>query len=141
GGDDEEASNLLKLKAMIPIAVVVLGAFGVLAAGCVPDPTVIAGAGSDTTYWAMAGSDVTQGTAPPTPTAGASDGYNASQTAYEMYDVPPVLVAPFPGPSYTVPADPHCGSTTYDGSNPPPNGSSAGITALVNDTNGCVDYA
>jgi phosphate transport system substrate-binding protein len=52
-----------------------------------------------------------------------------------------VLTAPFPGPSFTVAGDSHCGSTTYNGSNPPPNGSSAGITALVNDTSGCVDIA
>ena len=69
---------MLKLKAMIPISIVLLGAFGALAAGCVADQTSIAGAGSDTTYWAMAGSDVTQGTAPPTPTKGTTDGYNAA---------------------------------------------------------------
>src|SRR6478672_4081039 len=129
------------MKAMIPIAIVLVGGFGALAAGCVPDQTVVAGAGSDTVYWAMAGSDVTQGTAPPTPTTGASDAYNAAQTVNKVVEIPPVLAAPFPGPTFNVPSDPKCGSTTYDGSNPPPNGSSAGITALVNDTNGCIDYA
>jgi phosphate transport system substrate-binding protein len=46
-----------------------------------------------------------------------------------------------PTGSSTVPGDSHCGKITYDAGNPPPNGSSAGINALVADTEGCVDYA
>jgi phosphate transport system substrate-binding protein len=89
----------------------------------------------------MSGSTVTQGTAPTHTTQGVSDHYNASQSAVKTYEIPPVLTAPFPGPSYTVAGDSHCGATTYNSSNPPPNGSSAGITALVNDTSGCIDFA
>ena len=132
---------MLKFKAMVPLAIALIGGFGALAAGCVPDPTVIAGAGSDTTYWIMSGSDVTQGTPPNHPAPGISDNYNAAQSVNVTYEIPPVLSAPFPGPSYAVGGDAKCGSQTYNGSNPPPNGSGAGITALVNDTNGCIDFA
>jgi len=41
----------------------------------------------------------------------------------------------------TVEGDNDCGTRTYDASNPPPNGSSAGISALVADTQGCIDFA
>jgi len=43
--------------------------------------------------------------------------------------------------SYTVSGDSHCGKITYNASNQPPDGSSAGINALVADTDGCVDWA
>jgi phosphate transport system substrate-binding protein len=131
---------LLKLKMLIS-TVLALGVGGALLAACTPPPEAVAGAGSDTIFWAMSGSLVTQGTAPAHPLGGISTNYNASQTAVKTYEIPPVLTAPFPGPSFTVAGDSHCGSTTYNGSNPPPNGSSAGITALVNDTNGCIDFA
>jgi phosphate transport system substrate-binding protein len=125
---------------------VALGLGTALLAACGTPPQIIAGAGSDTTFWIMSGSTVTQGTPPAHPTKGISDNYNASQTAAKTYEIPPVLTAPFPGPTYTVPADTSSGAsctsaTTYNGSNPPPDGSSAGITALVNDTNGCIDFA
>jgi phosphate transport system substrate-binding protein len=131
---------LLKLKMLISM-VLALGVGGALLAACTPPPEAVAGAGSDTTFWIMSGSTVTQGTAPTHPIGGVSTRYNASQTSVKTYEVPPVLTAPFPGPSYTVAGDSHCGSTAYNGSNPPPNGSGAGITALVNDTKGCIDFA
>jgi phosphate transport system substrate-binding protein len=134
---------LLKLKLLTTVLAVGIGA--AMFAACTPPPKVLAGAGSDTIFWAMSGSTVTQGTAPAHPTKGVSDLYNQSQTAVKTYEIPPVLTAPFPGPSYTVPAGPSgdaCNTATvYNSSNPPPNGSSAGITALVNDTNGCIDWA
>lgn len=114
---------------------------GAALTACTTPPTALAGAGSDTTFWMMSGSDQTQGTAPATPTQGVSDKYNASQTANKSYDIPPVLTAPFPGPSYTVAGDSKCAAKTYNSSTPPPNGSGAGITALVNDSSGCIDYA
>jgi phosphate transport system substrate-binding protein len=57
----------------------------------------------------------------------------------KVKNVPPVLPS---GGSYTVPGDADCGSFTY--TNPgslPPDGSSAGINALVADTQGCLDWA
>jgi phosphate transport system substrate-binding protein len=131
---------LLKLRNLTALAVAILIG-GVALTACTPPPTAITGAGSDTTYWMMAGSDVTQGTPPAHPTAGVSDKYNASQTAAKATEIPPLLTAPFPGPSFTVPGDSKCAAKTYSASTPPPNGSSAGITALVNDTSGCIDYA
>jgi periplasmic binding family protein len=131
---------LLKLRNLIALAIaVVIG--GAALTACTPPTPQITGAGSDTTYWVMAGSDVTQGTAPAHPTTGITDRYNSSQTATHTQEIPPVLTAPFPGPSFTVPGDSSCAAKTYDGSNPPPNGSSKGITALVNDSSGCIDYA
>jgi ABC-type phosphate transport system substrate-binding protein len=132
---------LLKLKMLIS-TVMALGIGGATLAACGSPPEAVSGVGSDTTFWVMSGSDVTQGTPPANPLGGVSDHYNASQTAVKTFEVPPVLTAPFPGPSYVVNHDNHCTSDiTYNGSNPPPNGSSQGITALVNDTNGCVDFA
>lgn len=141
----QEALILLKLKAALTV-LVALGVGSVFLTACGPTPVQVAGAGSDTTFWIMSGSDVTQGTAPAHPTKGISDNYDASQTAAKTYEVPPQLTAPFPGPTFTVPGDTSSGSqcssdTTFNSSNPPPNGSSAGITALVNDTNGCIDFA
>ena len=131
---------MLKLRTLIALAVaVVIGGAALVACGT--PPTVVAGAGSDTTYWLMAGSDATQGSPPSNPGTGASDGFNASQTATKAYEIPPVLADPFPGPSFAVPSDSKCGAKTYNASTPPPNGSGAGITALVNDTSGCIDYA
>ncbi|HEX2701344.1 MAG TPA: substrate-binding domain-containing protein [Acidimicrobiales bacterium] len=54
-------------------------------------------------------------------------------------NVPPVLAA---GGSYAVPGDANCAAFSYTNpGNLPPNGSSSGITALINDTTGCVDMA
>jgi phosphate transport system substrate-binding protein len=55
------------------------------------------------------------------------------------YTTPPRLVAPFPT-SYHVGGDSHCAAISYPPS-VPPDGSSAGISALVADTHGCVDMA
>ena len=53
-------------------------------------------------------------------------------------NVPPTLAV---GGSYAVPGDANCAAFSYTNANPPPNGSSSGITALINDTTGCVDLA
>jgi phosphate transport system substrate-binding protein len=132
--------SLFKLRNVVALAVtVVIG--GAALAACTSGPTAITGAGSDTTYWMMAGSDSVQGTPPPHPVQGVTDKYNGSQTANKTTEIPPVLTAPFPGPSFSTPGDSKCAAQTYDASNPPPNGSGKGITALVNDTAGCIDYA
>lgn len=68
--------------------------------------------------------------------------YNGNSSANpegnNVFNVPPTIGTG----SYTVEGDSQCGSVTYNSSNPPPNGSSAGISALVTDTGGgCVDAA
>jgi phosphate transport system substrate-binding protein len=132
---------LFRLKAIISTLVAV-GIGSAALAACAPGPEIITGVGSDTTFWVSAGSLHTQGTPPANALGGISDHYNATQTAVKTFEVPPLLTAPFPGPTFSVPSDTHCTSTTtYNASNPPPNGSGAGITALVNDTNGCIDFA
>ena len=88
---------------------------------------VLTGVGSDTTADVMKA--LVQNFNP--------SGFNADHD--RVRSVPPVLP---PGGSFTVPADSNCGSFTY--SNPgnlPPAGSSAGISALVADTQGCLDWA
>jgi ABC-type phosphate transport system substrate-binding protein len=91
-------------------------------------PQVIATVGSSTTFNAI-GALATQ--------------YNGSATLNPNHDkivnVPPTLPS---GQSFNVPGDSHCAAFSYH--NPgtlPPNGSSAGISALVADTKGCIDSA
>jgi ABC-type phosphate transport system substrate-binding protein len=91
----------------------------------------LAGAGSDTTYWMMNG-------------IGAK--YN-SDPSLNLGDVstqiPPTNNPPFPA-SVTVPADGIAPAYTWDSSDAahkPPDGSSAGISKLLGDTTGDVDYA
>jgi len=114
-------------------------------------PSPITGAGSDTTYFVMAGSTLYAN--------GLDHFYNASQAAHHVTEIPPsnVTALGFPA-SVTVPGDNGCpttapwgagGSYTWnssDAAHTPPNGSSAGITALQNDGvsahKGClVDFA
>ena len=91
-------------------------------------------AGSDTTYWATAAIDAA---------------YNANTTGHTAINsdadhvgaIPPIVSAPFPT-SYSTVGDANCAATTYDSGNVPPNGSGAGISALVADGGtGCIDYA
>jgi hypothetical protein len=94
-------------------------------------PASLAAAGSDTTYWMMS-------------SIGAA--YNANATANGgdvTTQIPPVNAAPFPV-SVTVPADAFAPAYTWnsaDAATKPPDGSSAGITALLNDTTGQLDWA
>jgi phosphate transport system substrate-binding protein len=56
-----------------------------------------------------------------------------------VYNIPPLLTGT---QTYTVPASDSCPTTTYNSTtNKPPNGSSAGISALVADTKGCFEGA
>lgn len=100
-------------------------------ADAVPSPDgqkdVLAAAGSDTTFFLMGGI-----------IPGYFGKYNPDPDA--IYNVPPVMASPFPT-SYTVPGDGNCAAVTYSAATPPPNGSSAGIAALVADTQGCIDFA
>src|SRR5450432_3263285 len=83
-------------------------------------------AGSDTTYFMM---------------NLITTHYNANKanTNHDVItQIPPLNASPFPT-SVTVPADGVHAAMTWDSSSPaatPPNGSSAGITALGNDTTG-----
>ena len=101
------------------------GLVGGMASAGAATPISLAEVGSDTTYWAMRSAAAT---------------YNAAQTATVVTEVMPIPAAPFPT-SVTVPADSHCAAKTYNTTNLPPNGSSAGITALQNDATGCIDFA
>jgi phosphate transport system substrate-binding protein len=57
----------------------------------------------------------------------------------KIVNVPEVLAS---GQTFTVPGDSTCGQFSYHNpGNLPPNGSSAGISALAADSNGCVDTA
>ncbi len=88
-------------------------------------PSSVAGAGSATTFGVM---------------NALLFGYNGGSTngGDTAYNIPPQLTG---SAGYTVNGDSHCGTITYNASNPPPNGSSAGINALVADTQGCIDFA
>ncbi len=94
-------------------------------------------AGSDTIYWATAAIDHLYNLNTCSSTCINTDKDFAGA-------IPPVNFSPFPA-SYTTKGDGNCAAMTYDSSDAahtPPNGSSAGITALVNDgSTGCIDYA
>jgi phosphate transport system substrate-binding protein len=113
--------------------------------------TILSGAGSDTTYFMLAGSTKNPN--------GIDKAFNAGHPSTNVTEIPPSnsTATGFPA-SVTVPADAACpkvapwnsnGSYTWDShdaAHTPPNGSSAGITALQNDDagthKGClVDYA
>ncbi|MFD2470512.1 substrate-binding domain-containing protein [Amycolatopsis silviterrae] len=90
-------------------------------ASAIPGPNgtkeVVAAVGSDTI------ADVTSAV------FAAANSSTANIDPDNYVNVPPVLA---PGASFTVPGDGFNGGTTYNVSNPPPNGSSAGKTALAN---------
>ena len=92
-------------------------------------PLSLGFAGSDTTYFMMR-------------PIGAH--YMASKLDVnhdKITQIPPVNTDPFPA-SVTVPKDWEHGAKTWNSSNPqstPPNGSSAGVSALTADTNGFID--
>ena len=86
----------------------------------------IAGAGSDTTF------DLFK------PLTSAYNG-SASRQGDVAFNIPPKLSG---SETFTVEGDTKCGSRTYNTTtNVPPDGSSAGISALVADTQGCIDFA
>ncbi len=121
---------------------------GVAPAGAVPakdnKPQVLAAVGSDTIYWVSS------------PLFAA---YNVNTSINDgdwLINVPPVVTAPFPAGA-VVPFDSAAngtcntatttstyagsGSQIYDSLHLPPNGSSAGATALAGDTHACIDMA
>src|SRR6478672_1298601 len=64
-----------------------------------------------------------------------SNQFNATASADTASNVPSVLTGT---QTFTVPSDKRCGEQTYNsGANKPPNGSGAGITALINASAGC----
>jgi phosphate transport system substrate-binding protein len=108
--------------------------------------TELSGAGSDTIYFLMAGSP----NSATKPKAGLDSLFNASSSTVAVKEIPPsnATATGFPA-SVTIPADNNCPAYTWDsstGPKTPPNGSSAGITALQNDDAGAnpgclVDFA
>ncbi len=96
-------------------------------------PQVLAGVGSDTTYDAMRLIDARWNTNTTVNPAASRD--NAVTVA------PQHGVGIFPASTF-VPGDANCAPATFGaGGVAAPNGSSAGVTALINDTTGCFDYA
>ena len=94
-------------------------------------PLTLAGAGSDTTYWMM--TRITK--------KFEKSKFNKHHNTFRQ--IPPTNKAPFPA-SVTVPKDFTTSAWTFnsaDAAHTPPDGSSAGITALVNDKLGLYDYA
>ena len=110
---------------------VVLGGFATPAAHAVPPPNGVkeklALVGSDTTFDVMGAITHSYNT------------FSGNTDPDKVSNVPFLLP---PGGSFTVKGDSHCGPVTYSNpGNPPPNGSTAGINALVADSTGCVDLA
>lgn len=116
---------------------------------------VLIGVGSDTTFAVMGCPSGTTGTICGATGAGLSGvlkGYQKNKplgvnpdptltTNDFVCNVAPIAAAPFPT-STTCAADGFHGAVTYNTSNIAPNGSTAGITALKNDSgNGNIDYA
>jgi phosphate transport system substrate-binding protein len=135
-------------KLAVLASIAALGTLVGLAAPAGAGPTVLTGnqnslgnAGSDTTYFMMQNLDTA---------------YNVDNTKNtDLHDIttaiPPLNVAPFPAGTF-VPGDAIAPSLVWDSSTPglpsdvtpgntPPNGSSAGITALNADTTGQIDFA
>jgi phosphate transport system substrate-binding protein len=122
-------------------------------AGAIPvkdnKPQVLAAVGSDTIYWLS---------------NGLSAAYNVDTTindADRIINVTPTILSPFPAgdvapldaPVNSPPGGtcdtahpalatyPGSGEQVYDATHLPPNGSSAGVTALNGDSTGCIDLA
>ena len=97
-----------------------------------PRRAALAGqAGSDTTFFMMG------------PIATHYEASAQNKFHDKVTQIPPLNTTPFPA-SVTVPADSVHPAFTWDSSSPaatPPNGSSAGITALLNDTTGQIAFA
>ncbi len=119
------AAGVAALSLTMVIPAPPAGATGVL-------PNSFGQAGSDTTYFMMkliSGHWVVNKT------------YNVHKN--KITQIPPTNKSPFPA-SVTVPGDAFHASFTYDShdaAHTPPNGSSAGITALSNDKTGLIDFA
>jgi phosphate transport system substrate-binding protein len=120
-------------------AVATVASLGVAVSPASAGPTVLhspknslAAVGSDTTYWMMSGI---------TPQYNVATGKNTDPDY--VTQVPPLNTAPFPAGTYVV-ADDIAPAKTWESlsvATTPPDGSSAGITALDNDTTGQIDFA
>lgn len=110
-------------------------------------------AGSDTTYWMM--NLIASGKTPKGGSGGPAYNSSSANTDHDIItEIPPIncpglntnclgLNTPFPN-SVTVPGDGVHPAMTWDSSSAaatPPDGSSAGITALSNDTTGLIAFA
>jgi phosphate transport system substrate-binding protein len=91
-------------------------------------PLSLGQAGSDTTYFMMK------------LIAGHYVASTSNTNKDKVTEIPPTVNSPFPA-SVTVPADFIHPAKTWNASNPPPNGSSAGIAALNADTTGQIAFA
>lgn len=92
---------------------------------------VLAMVGSDTSFFvadAMA------------PQYNLNSTFNTESPRDLLVNVAPLFTAPFPTGA-VVPADADCAEVIYKAGSPSPNGSSAGISALVADATGCLDIA
>ena len=135
-------------KLAVLASIAAIGTMVGLAAPAGAGPTVLTGnqnslgaAGSDTTFWMMSLI---------TPAYNVDNTKNTDLHDY-VTEIPPVNVAPFPAGTF-VPGDAIDPSFLWDSStvglpsdvspgNTPPDGSSAGITALNADTTGKIDFA
>jgi phosphate transport system substrate-binding protein len=122
---------LIKLLRLAAVGAAVLMS-GVLLTACktIPPKTGLGAAGSFTTNALMDNLSFRY--------SGNPNGANPNRDP--VFGVPATV---FSGnQSYTLPDDGrNCRGITYNSGNQPPNGSSAGINALLADTNGCIDIA
>jgi phosphate transport system substrate-binding protein len=125
----EKEKQLIKLLRLVAVgAVAIMG--GALLTGCTPAKAGLGVAGSFTTNGVMDNLAFRY--------SGNPNGANPNSDP--AYDIPATV---FTGSqSYDLPNDGQsCPGIHYSTSNQPPNGSGAGISALINDTNGCIDIA
>lgn len=115
---------MFKTLRMIGVLVAGVAALATILTACHSGKS-IAGAGSDTTRDVMG--DLV-----------ALYNGDASRAGDLAFNIPEALTG---SQTFTVEGDSDCGAITYSATNPPPNGSSAGINALVADTQGCIDFA
>ena len=135
-----EARVKLNLKKLAVTASVLSGIAGsaLVAAPAIAVPAastpgaILSGVGSDTTYWVQGGLTLQYN---------VDNLFNTEAPKDRVVNVQPFTQAPFPTAT-VVPAEGACATEIqYDAGNLPPGGSSAGITALNADTNGCIDFA
>ena len=126
-----------KLTRLAAVGAVALGLVTALAApgGAIPAGNgvneALQAVGSDTTYFVMGGL---------TPMWNADTTINQAAHKDNIYNTPPRLGGAFPA-SFHVAGDSRCTSKDYPPLTPP-DGSSAGISALIaSGTSGCVDFA
>jgi hypothetical protein len=123
-----------------------IGLAGALLVAYVPQAqaapsTILNEVGSEAAYGVMQGGTGTQ--------TGLTTLFNNSQSTIQAVDTPAKLGSPFPPSPFAVPGDSNCAAFNNDNSDAdhtPPNGGSAGVTRLNQNTGlgggtGCVDIA